>query len=162
MLYSVPNIQINLTEIVVLFVSAEIINIPLREGVVKENESDSGSYIKYWLWIKRFLFTRSMTGQLSNSSSFVNPLQYKYICFTSPSHDIFLMQSFKIICARVLFLLYNVKFYNKTSIFSVTSIIQTFQMSASPNDLVGIQRLLYSECDLLLETRFQTTTWNSP
>lgn len=44
MLYSVPNRQINLT-LVVLFVSEEIINIPFREGVVKETGPDSGSYI---------------------------------------------------------------------------------------------------------------------
>lgn len=44
MLYSVPNRQINLAY-VVLFVSEEIINIPFREGVVKENKSDSGWYI---------------------------------------------------------------------------------------------------------------------
>lgn len=31
-------------------------------------------------------------------------------------------------------------------------------MSASPNDLVEIQQLLYSECDLLWETQYQTTT----
>lgn len=31
-------------------------------------------------------------------------------------------------------------------------------MSASPNDLVEIQQLLYSVCDLLLETQYQTTT----
>lgn len=68
------------------------------------------------------------------------------------------MESFKIICARVLVLLYNVKFYNKSSIFCVTSIIQTFQMSASPKDSVEIQQLLYSVCDLLFETQYQTTT----